>query len=499
MLKILLVDDEPLILKGLEHIIPDLLPTAQIIGKAPNGRFALENYADTQVDVLITDIKMPEMDGLELIAEWQQIQPETKMIVLSGFEEFQFIKQGLALGIENYLLKPLNEEELKETLTQIGEKIEKQHSGFEEEAYFILRDNTIWRWLEGRIDEVEWLERMELYQMAFLEETESVLALIERTSDLPSSKWKKLERQLRQQYPLMLVNPESQILVGIRRMEHLPTELLALYDQISETLDQPDFYLFLSEPVTNEKHFPAALRQIQRLLPERLIQKPGSLISLQKRTKQTWRPKRRQHQIAKLLLLEDDTEMQAWIHAFFAEWREHLPESDPHQILHILNELILMMAESDPKELAESMRLLAEQKTIGGLEQAVLTITLRYNQRKKEETSGSSPIIQKVISYVAEHFAEGMSLKTLGNDFHINAVYLGQLFQKEKGEHFTDYLNRYRINFAKEQLVQTEAPLKIIAEHSGYTDMAYFYRQFKKYTGKTPNQFRKAWQNSHTF
>lgn len=77
-----------------------------------------------------------------------------------------------------------------------------------------------------------------------------------------------------------------------------------------------------------------------------------------------------------------------------------------------------------------------------------------------------------------------MSLKTLGNDFHINAVYLGQLFQKEMGEHFTDYLNRYRVNYAKEELLQTKDNLTIIAGKSGYTDMAYFYRQFKSTQAK---------------
>ncbi|HAC1799502.1 TPA_asm: response regulator, partial [Listeria monocytogenes] len=86
MLKIVLVDDEPLILKGLESIIPEFEQSIEIVGTAKNGAIALELFANQDVDVLLTDIEMPVMNGLELIDEWKKRQPTTKTIVLSGFE-----------------------------------------------------------------------------------------------------------------------------------------------------------------------------------------------------------------------------------------------------------------------------------------------------------------------------------------------------------------------------------------------------------------------------
>ncbi|AHI56524.1 response regulator transcription factor [Listeria ivanovii] len=494
MLKIVLVDDEPLIVRGLESIIPEFEQEIEVVGTAKNGVVALEMFSEQEVDVLLTDIQMPVMNGLELIDEWKKRQPTTKTIVLSGFEDFHYIKRGLSAGIENYLLKPLNEQELKETLIQIEKKQVTDKVIPREEAYYILRDNTIWRWLHLRINKEEWEERLALYDMTLGQTKDAVLIQIQPTKQVNTENWKRLSEAYREKYPFMLLTLENEIIIGLEEITSLSEQILAIQSDIRSHLENDAFYLFVSEKVQGEIMYPQAFRQLTRLLPERLVQDSGSLIALQKRTKHTWRPKRKQHQLAKLFVMNNEKEIKAWIRNFFQEWIDHKVESDPHQMLHILNELLVMLAESDPKELNESMEKIAAETSIKGLEEITLAYAISYYNRKKQTDEAKSPIIQNVLNYVREHFAEGMSLKTLGNDFHINAVYLGQLFQKEMGEHFTDYLNRYRVNYAKEELLLTQANLTIIARKSGYTDMAYFYRQFKKHTGETPNRYRKTHQ-----
>ncbi|AIS60413.1 response regulator transcription factor [Listeria ivanovii] len=494
MIKIVLVDDEPLIVKGLESIMPEFEQEIEVVGTAQNGAVALEKYGDQEVDVLLTDIQMPVMNGLELIDEWKKRQPSTKMVVLSGFEDFHYIKRGLSAGIENYLLKPLNEQELKETLIQIEKKQVTDKVIPKEEAYYILRDNTIWRWLHLRINKEEWEERLALYDMTLGQTKNAVLIQIQPTKQVNKEAWKLLSEAYRAKYSFMLLTPDNEIILGIEELTSLSEQILAIQSDIKTVLENEAFYLFVSEKVQGEVMYPQAFRQLTRLLPERLVQESGSLIAFHKRTKHTWRPKRKQYQLAQLLVMNNEKEIKAWIRRFFQEWLDHKVESDPHQMLHILNELLVMLAESDPRELSESMEKIAEETSIEGLEEATLTYAIRYYNHKKQTDESKSPIIQNVLTYIKEHFAEGMSLKTLGNDFHINAVYLGQLFQKEMGEHFTDYLNRYRVNYAKEELLLTQDNLTIIASKSGYTDMAYFYRQFKKHTGETPNRYRKIHQ-----
>ena len=102
-----------------------------------------------------------------------------------------------------------------------------------------------------------------------------------------------------------------------------------------------------------------------------------------------------------------------------------------------------------------------------------------------------SPIVQNVLDYIHAHYDQGISLKTLGQQFHVNAIYLGQLFQKEVGVVFSEYLNRYRLEKAKELLKTTHYRAGEIGKKVGYSDTTYFYKQFRKTVGTTPSEWRK--------
>ncbi|EFR96324.1 Uncharacterized response regulatory protein SA0215 [Listeria ivanovii subsp. londoniensis] len=266
MIKIVLVDDEPLIVKGLESIMPEFEQEIEVVGTAQNGAVALEKYGDQEVDVLLTDIQMPVMNGLELIDEWKKRQPSTKMVVLSGFEDFHYIKRGLSAGIENYLLKPLNEQELKETLIQIEKKQVTDKVIPKEEAYYILRDNTIWRWLHLRINKEEWEERLALYDMTLGQTKNAVLIQIQPTKQVNKEAWKLLSEAYRAKYSFMLLTPDNEIILGIEELTSLSEQILAIQSDIKTVLENEAFYLFVSEKVQGEVMYPQAFRQLTRLL-----------------------------------------------------------------------------------------------------------------------------------------------------------------------------------------------------------------------------------------
>lgn len=108
----------------------------------------------------------------------------------------------------------------------------------------------------------------------------------------------------------------------------------------------------------------------------------------------------------------------------------------------------------------------------------------------EQKSEHRSPIIQSVVQYIQEHFYEELSLKTLSYKFHINSIYLGQLFQKETGLVFSEYINHLRLEKAKQLLRGTHLKAGIIGKQVGYSDSAYFYKQFKKAVGITPSAWR---------
>lgn len=161
MYRLLAVDDEPFITEGLKHIIDWEEYGIELTGTASNGVEALELIKSLGADILITDIKMPKMSGLELIQRVKKIAPNTRFIVLSGYDDFEYLKESIKLGIENYLLKPVNCEELEETIINVRNKIEAQaiQKSYSDKDVDIIRNNILYRWATGSINQLELVER----------------------------------------------------------------------------------------------------------------------------------------------------------------------------------------------------------------------------------------------------------------------------------------------------------------------------------------------------
>ncbi|KRG11720.1 hypothetical protein ACA29_15065 [Lederbergia galactosidilytica] len=111
---------------------------------------------------------MPKRTGLSLFEEAKKIRPQIKCIVLSGYEEFDYVKKGMILGIENYLVKPVDEDELLKTVQTVSEKLAAAREATEDVAFHTLKDNTLWRLLNGEINKNEWEQRLSLYGMSSL-------------------------------------------------------------------------------------------------------------------------------------------------------------------------------------------------------------------------------------------------------------------------------------------------------------------------------------------
>lgn len=163
MYKVLIVDDEPLILDGLQYVIDWEEHGAEIVASASNGVEALRALEQSAIHIVVTDIKMPVMDGLELIRQTKSRGLNVKFIVLSGYDEFELVKKAVVYGVENYLLKPLEEEELSSTLLNTIEKLdhEIQLSIHHRQNYSIVKENILFRWVAGRIGHDELTSRAE--------------------------------------------------------------------------------------------------------------------------------------------------------------------------------------------------------------------------------------------------------------------------------------------------------------------------------------------------
>ena len=138
--------------------------------------------------------------------------------------------------------------------------------------------------------------------------------------------------------------------------------------------------------------------------------------------------------------------------------------------------------------IAEGLTAIRRAHSLPGLSAAVRQTAASIIELLDREMR--SPVVNQVLNYIEESYSEDLSLKKLGYMYNIHPVYLGQLFHKMTGESFAEYMNRYRIGKAKEQLRTTNQKVHEIARNVGYWEMGYFYKQFKKYVGISPTEFK---------
>jgi two-component system, response regulator YesN len=500
MYKVLLVDDEPLITTGLKALLDWADYGFEVVSTAESGEEALSYLKENQIDILVTDIMMEEMTGLELIKEVKILQPKVKCIVLTGYQEFEFIKQGLLLGIENYLVKPVDEEELLKTIRNIGDKLNAVTEGNQEQEPSTLKDNTLWRFLNGEIDKNDCLERLSFYNIQFNQPYYSVSILsFENYHKAEISK--DIRNYIEEQFSaLCLYSPNQELLIifgGSNEEELIQFNQSLVHDFNSEHSKAGLFYLSMGKPVKTVEDLEESFAIAREYSLLQLYSNPNVLISQRLTVDKQEEMKKQQEfkdNIVKLIL-KADVEALKMVDSYFQDITRKSSFISPQAVKKYTYDLISYIhysLQSDDlsyytaavekvvysKDIHQMMTILKEY-----CRELILSILNQVNMR--------SPIVQNVLDFIHVHYDQGVSLKTLGQQFHVNAIYLGQLFQKEVGVVFSEYLNRFRLEKAKELLKTTHYRAGEIGKKVGYSDTTYFYKQFRKTVGTTPSEWRK--------
>ena len=161
-------------------------------------------------------------------------------------------------------------------------------------------------------------------------------------------------------------------------------------------------------------------------------------------------------------------------------------------VLHIYETLSNLEIGCNPatNDYREFFFFIFQFRTLGQLKNYLKNIAASAINRFSSEDQKKSPVIKQVLNYINLHYQDELSLKMLGSMFNVNSTYLGQLFQKETGYLFSDYVNRFKIEKARQMLLNTNLRAIEISKKSGFSDPNYFFKQFKKYVGVSPTELR---------
>ncbi|HEX3028566.1 MAG TPA: response regulator transcription factor [Clostridia bacterium] len=514
MYKVFIADDDPYILEGIRHILRWEEFGIEIIGTASNGFEALEALKKHPADILITDIKMPKMDGLELIKRVRDTNPAARFIILSGYDDFEYLKESIKLGIENYILKPINSEELEKTITSTLDKISKDKS--ERLKHIkdmgIIRNNILYRWVTNTISESEFEERTGILDIDFGKPPYVVctLRLLSQTGNqLLFAHAEKIftEKMSVSGFATVFCTPDGIIIIILSSGGSSSKK--SFYEKVvQECLQELGLmkidYFFTWGSIENDywliqRSYLNAfeLQQYSIILPKNsildynLIQKNpekdklDDLISI--------------NEISRFIRSKDKNALYLYIDKIFTCIKSFegvtpsmLKNLSVELLFSITNctRIISLGKKSLINELDFSFTDLNKMQSIEDITDFIKAASSKLIDLTSEKYEKMSPLVRRLIHYISEHYSDDISLKTLSLQLNTNPNYLGKLFKDETSEYFSDYVNRIRIEKAKELLLCPANMTKDIAVQVGYNDVNYFYRAFKKYAEMAPSEFR---------
>lgn len=503
-MRIVIVEDEVMIRVGMGKLIENETDY-HIIGEAKNGKEGYEMALRLKPDLIITDIRMPEMDGLEMLKALKESGFSVRAIILTGYAEFEYARTAIGLGVNDYLLKPIGVEDVQEVLKKMEQSMEadaQKQIG----PGTLLRDiymGSIEGSKEGILTHfcescgIKGVEHFQLY-LAYTggEEADYRQRFMEKIRQWKESAGERISffdvsiDKLQEVLCFLCGPPEK-----LKEMEGIFQRKLLKYGmEEGRTIWSRVAFSRIDE--IYEK-----IQTLQELLGYGVIMDQCELIT-EERIK-TYEPEKYEYPVQLENRIKNSIcnglvqNYQKDVDAFITYHTEHsyLPQNVRHSYMRYATFISNLLQEIDKKSFSQLQNLclirqMSEARTGFQLEQVLQSMAefLKNSQGKKENISNYT--IKKAINYIREHYTESIGLEEIATSLDITPEYLSTLFNKEMDINFSVFLKEFRISHAKRLLKGTDMKIYEIAEAVGYHDSKYFMRVFKEVQGISPGEYR---------
>lgn len=538
-MRLLILDDEPILRQGIVNKIKQSGLPIEIAGEAGDGIAGLELIRQGAPDIVVTDIRMPGMDGIAFIEQAKRLDEQLHFVIISGYSDFDYAKRAIQLGVFDYLLKPVEDDELIGILTKIMTKIEQRRIRREELARLrdetnvsreTLRQHYMTKMLQqaelqvgGPEERDEQLSRLESRYSYFM-----AIVLVFEPIRLPHGSfregdedliWFAVENVMSERmeaagrggvlFQHVLLEHEMVYLLGIDS----PNESLAVQDWLGEVLYGLQTYLKLQVTIAiggivdQIGQIPQSYKQAKLAIRNKIIRGTGHIYdyeSLHKRSADR----------GVLLTGEDESKLFFWLNEHNAGalqgWIEQrirtlteAPAATCMQLEWFCADLYLLfrkyliantkvtdwiIGEMDDL-LLWLQNLTVWQDAVVQMQHIAVNIIGYLSQ-----INPAKDVMEEVKSYLDLHYGESITLQSISEKFYIHPNYFSRRFKEKYGQSFVDYLTALRMKTALDWLRETDVKIQDIANKVGFEDASYFSNVFRKFYGVTPKQYRE--QNS---
>ncbi|MDE5931645.1 MAG: response regulator [Lachnospiraceae bacterium] len=526
LMKAMLVDDEPFILQGLSVLIDWETEGYEIVKKASDGQEALNYLRENKVDLIITDIRMPQINGLELleIIRKEKIS-DAYIIILSGYNDFQYAQAALRYSCMDYILKPVQKEQLIVNIRRatadkentVREEIDnkRMHRGY------LLQNMTAL--LQGKIQEQGLTYIKEHFRhsewLRYLHICLNDLSALEEMSDEEVA---ELKNRVYEQAVYYLQNDADHLFkdffvyeedyeIGFVYCDYMAKErgmdeeafLQAFHRAAQSGSENMPVILLVGKRVNHISRLSRSYSSACVLRSFKGFQNHKNIYYYEKEVQvseaKTILCKQPLDALVTAVDQNDTMAVCKSVDELFAELdrMDRTPDMVTVNLNWLIFRLINLAAEQDEsvnqdEVLSYISSSVSKEEIVRGSRVHLRKFACEYAEYLVQlRKNASRGIIAKIENEVKERYAENLTLRELGQKYYINSSYLGQIFRKRYGQSFKNYLNNYRIREAASQLIRTDKKIGQIAEDVGYRDLDYFISRFIEQEGCTPSRYRK--------
>ncbi len=536
MYKVLIIDDESIIRKGIKNIINWKQLDCEVCADASDGIEGIELIKKYLPEIIITDIRMPGLDGLSMIKQVKGIVPYSKIIILTGYRDFDYVQEAIKCGAFDFLLKPSKIEELTAVLTRAVNEINDQkirHMEIDrfkllfEQSIPILREKLLYDIIYGlNTSECEILEKMRLFNINI---QNFVLVVMENDYDEKSNS-SQYDKHL---YQFGIVNSFEEIFA--EKYEVLSIMLNS--SRVGFIIQKPDRKEldiaevsekcgYLQEVINNGFGFTVTIAVSSggvspMELPEKLKECLGSLeyksymgnnsiiqysdlnsffryedySTLDKYQKQLLESIKSGNEGLVRVTTQNIARYVTTnkININYMKNFYYTTLSSINNIRISVSAIEVDKKHEEGKDIASLLKLIEKSESADELNSLLEDVAVRIAEKVNNFNNKSIKLIlRKAIDYIQEHYNEQVTLNEVAENIYVSTFYISRMFKKELGKSFVDYLNDVRIEKSKELLKDVKYKTYEVAEIVGISDPHYFSKLFKKYSGMTPSEYRET-------
>lgn len=527
MYRILVADDEPRQLRAFTNIIKNLRPDYEIT-MAGDGLEAYDELQNQDFDILLTDIKMPNMDGLELISKIENKRSKMKIVIISGFAEFEYAQKAISYGVNDYLVKPITKESLEKMLITIESEISVERIKSENEVILkeklknslpVYLEHQLNNWMRGNmdekgIDEIASIFPFKGYGAILMTELKGLNLDREdfNASNLRQDVKFKMKETLDEvghsisfflednnSIMVTILNTKQQFNLLSHENER---QLIIFTDMLKDQYDINGTMGISNKTGDIFQNIAVCFRQAQTALESSFYQNTKKIIYFQGVENQeittTWNTEEFEKKLSEAIdQLDSNLCIQMTSKALKNQYpgmnAGNLKEIMTHMMLNLSKALRNVMIDDDYRLFKDHIRNQINQcddvvelwHRINGILQDIIKC-LGLQRRDI-----NAVIIQKCKKFIDEKYGEDLTLDSVALKYHFNNAYFSNLFKEYMGISFTKYLTKVRMDKAQKLLLTTKYSMSEIAMLIGISDPAYFNRIFKKEVGISPNKYRQ--------